>query len=109
MGFEDVVKLPKLFEHYQEHQKNYGDNFFSFLNKHYGSEKDNHESKEHDEHHDLPFNHSHHVCIDMKVDIPSLVFDCAINENIAEHFFVYQAPCTNSRTYSILQPPKQSC
>ncbi|NJW54456.1 hypothetical protein, partial [Salinimicrobium oceani] len=38
------------------HSKSYGDSFFEFLTKHYGSSKKDHLTA-HDGHEDLPFNH----------------------------------------------------
>lgn len=109
MGVDDIAKLPELMEHFEEHQEKFGDNLFSFIQKHYGSDKEKHESQERDEHHDLPFHHSHHVCIDMKVDVPVLALEPAPEKTTTKDYFVYRAPCTISRTYSILQPPKHSC
>lgn len=109
MGADDIAKIPDLMEHYQEHQNKYGDDLFSFINKHYGADKDKHESQEKEQHHDLPFNHSHHVCIDMKVDIPTVHIELKENITDSKDYFVYRAPFTMTRTYSILQPPKHNC
>lgn len=109
MGADDIAKIPELMEHFQDHQEKYGDDLFSFINKHYGADKDKHERQEKEQHHELPFHHSHHVCIDMKVDIPTLQIE--LKENIAhsKDYFFYRAPYTMARTYSILQPPKHNC
>lgn len=110
LSLEDVVKIPELVEHFQEHQKEYGDNFISFLNKHYGSEKAHHETEENEEHQNLPFHHSHHLCVDLKVDTPLIGFvNRTIPANQPEHFFVYQPPQTAIATHSLFQPPKNNC
>lgn len=109
MGVEDIAKIPELMEHYQEHQEKYDDGLISFINKHYGADKEKHESQERDEHHDLPFHHSHHVCIDMKVDLPYVAVEPGPKKTVSKDYFVYRAPRTVSRTNSILQPPKHNC
>ncbi len=109
MGADDIAKIPELMEHYQEHQKKYGDDLISFINKHYGEDKDKHESQEKEEHHDLPFHHSHHVCIDMKVDVPTLQIELKEHIENSKDYFVYRAPHTIAGANPILQPPKHSC
>ena len=59
--FNDFIKISELLEHAEFHAKEYGDDFFSFLSKHYGDLKQNHEKQhEQEEHHHLPFDH--HDC-----------------------------------------------
>jgi len=104
----DVVKIPELVEHYQEHKVENNDSFLSFLNKHYGSEKEGHKSEDPD-HQDLPFHHAHHFCVDLKIDIP-VIFQLKNVEPVQlKHFFVYTEPTTSKITYSIHQPPKNNC
>ncbi|WP_318343356.1 hypothetical protein [Flagellimonas baculiformis] len=58
--FNDLVEMDKLFEHYQFHSDEYGDNFIVFLSKHYGKLKASHSEKhqeEQQEHEQLPFQH----------------------------------------------------
>ena len=57
-GAADFLSLDELVEHAQVHSKNYGDSFFVFLTKHYGSLKDDH-SASHEGHENLPFRHDH--------------------------------------------------
>lgn len=105
---EDIVKIPDLLEHYQEHQVKYGDGFISFLNKHYGSEKEDHKSEDSD-HEDLPFHHTHHTCIDLKVDAPIAFYLKGLHSTQSKHYFVYKDPITSRTTHSIHQPPKSNC
>lgn len=61
----DVLEIKALFEHLELHQSSYGDDFSSFLAKHYGekrSEHDNQNKKERKDHEKLPFKHK--VCLD---------------------------------------------
>lgn len=54
----EVGKLKNLLEHLEFHKSAYGDDIFSFVAKHYGKEKLNHENKEdHGDHQQLPFHH----------------------------------------------------
>ena len=108
LSLEDVVKMPELVEHYQEHKLEYGDNFISFLNKHYGSEKESHKSED-SEHEDLPFHQHHHFCVDLKVDVPLIFQLNTIESAESKHFFVYTDPNTTKISHSIHQPPKHSC
>lgn len=109
MRADDLTKIPELIEHYQEHQEKYGDDLISFINKHYGGDKHEHESKDRENHQELPFNHSHHICIDMKVDVPVFDLDTHLKSIETKDYFVYQTPYTVSQAYSILQPPKNNC
>lgn len=58
-----IIELEEFIEHAQFHNKQYGDNIFVFISKHYGDLKTAHE-KEHQEekatHDKLPF-HNYHV------------------------------------------------
>jgi len=60
-GLDDVLRIGELIEHAKFHSDQYGDNFFTFLSKHYGSLKKDHEEhhkEEQKDHERLPFNHS---------------------------------------------------
>ena len=61
--FKDLVELGQLFEHYQFHNEEYGDDFTVFVSKHYGELKASHSEKhqeEQKEHEKLPFQHQYH-------------------------------------------------
>ena len=58
LQFNDLVELDALVEHYQFHVESHGDDFMSFLSKHYGSERDSHNlahKEEQKQHEQLPF------------------------------------------------------
>ncbi|MAU14906.1 MAG: hypothetical protein CMH46_05125 [Muricauda sp.] len=63
--FKDLVELEQLIEHYQFHNKEYGDNFLVFISKHYGELKASHSEKHQEEqkdHEKLPFQHQQTPC-----------------------------------------------
>jgi hypothetical protein len=104
----DIVKIPTLVEHFQEHQELYGDGVLSFLNKHYGADKEEHNSED-SEHGNLPFHHSQHVCVDIRMDIPPSFTLKTPQPDQSKHYFVYHEPHSTKRAYTIHQPPKKNC
>jgi hypothetical protein len=110
MNIDDLVKIPELYEHYKEHQIKDGDDFFSFINKHYGSKENSHHSEDPDNHDDLPFHHNnHHVCVDINFDLPpfyNIVFE---RPNHSRPSFFYSDPITTFAVNTLYHPPKKSC
>lgn len=109
--FIDVFNLPELLEHASYHKEKYGDNFFQFLSKHYGSLKQLHDvtsSDEQEHHKKLPFNHTLH-----NVQITSYVPNAFYDMEKWHMFFSYT--CRFSYMHSlyeylqvlaVFQPPK---
>lgn len=61
IGVSDIFMLTDLVSHAQFHAEEYGDDFFTFFEKHYGSLKEEHHQKHQEEdsqHENLPFQHS---------------------------------------------------
>ena len=59
----DMIELQVLVKHLKEHQSSYGDDLFTFFEKHYGALRQEHDREEHkgsSEHEKLPFKHK--VC-----------------------------------------------
>ena len=59
----DMIELQVLLKHLDEHESSYGDDFFTFFDKHYGDLRQEHDQEEHkgsSEHEKLPFKHK--VC-----------------------------------------------
>ena len=108
---EDLAKLDELIEHASYHQKEYGDNWFTFFQKHLGSDKEEHLHLEHpDEHEKLP--QHDHMCSSvlaivilqeekdfLKFTIPSPMEKEAINY-IENYSFLAHT--------NIFQPPKHA-
>ncbi|MDX1783225.1 MAG: hypothetical protein R3361_03620, partial [Aequorivita vladivostokensis] len=66
LGVNDILLLGRFVEHAEYHSENYGDDFFNFVEKHYGSLKMEHQknhNEEDEEHEELPFQHisCHHL------------------------------------------------
>lgn len=56
MDLHNLIKIPELIEHYQEHRKRFSDfSFFDFLGLHYGRQASQHDQDEHGKHRNLPF------------------------------------------------------
>ncbi|MCI2228867.1 hypothetical protein MC378_06780 [Polaribacter sp. MSW13] len=118
VGFniDDIAQINKFIEHAEYHNKQYGDNVFVFISKHYGELKSPHE-KEHQEekedHEQLPFNHnncSHNGSI-------ATYIVSSFKEELKTPFlleqkkvanFYYQDPFSTSHSDEIIQPPRFS-
>lgn len=109
----DFFMLKDLIEHAEYHSEEYGDNFFTFFEKHYGSLKTEHQEQENQEqtqHEKLPFQHttSHQLLIE------GIVSDYEVNLNKAAKFyrvkpnFYYENHYSFLKTTSILQPPQHA-
>ena len=60
IDFVDIVRFDELIEHARFHSEKYEDNFFTFISKHYGELKQDHNQEhqeEQPEHEKLPFEH----------------------------------------------------
>jgi len=103
----DVLRLQDFIEHAQFHKKNYGDNIISFLSKHYGQEKKEHQQNERHDHDKLPFSESSlfHTAV-------ALLGQLFISEHKRfknfekQDNFSYQLSYSSLTTFDIFQPPK---
>lgn len=111
LGMKDIFLLGRFVEHAEYHSENYGDDFFTFYEKHYASLKTEHQknhNEEKQEHEELPFQHisCHHLMIDVVLvpyELPILKGELAINNS---HTFYYQNLYFSLEKVSIFQPPK---
>lgn len=113
VSFADVVQLDEFLEHAAFHKKQYGDNLFVFISKHYGELKDDHNKnhkEEHEEHQNLPFQHTsctHHlvnafvlfpdIFSKQKIEIRTVNSDC---------FFYLQGDSSGFQS-AVFQPPRR--
>ncbi len=111
LGINDLFLLGSLAEHAKYHSENYGDDFFTFIEKHYGSQKTEHQknhNEEKQEHEELPFQHI--SCNHIITDLVLMNFDLSVlKEEILSQrsqTFFYQNLYSSLKKVSIFQPPK---
>lgn len=113
LGVCDIAKVDEFIEHAQFHSKEYGDNVFVFISKHYGEQKAEHDrehEEEREDHDQLPFQHHSHVSSIVaivlnahKEDLKSVVFS-----ELQKHQFYYQAASSSLHLEGLFQPPRQA-
>lgn len=62
ISFGDFLHFQDLINHYEYHQNTFGDDVYTFINKHYGELKSEHNrehQEEREDHEKLPFEHQH--------------------------------------------------
>jgi len=110
LNIVDVFNINELIEHAQEHKEEFGDNFFQFLTKHYGSEKVQHAN--HDSHktsHDnLPFQNNFQLSLVFVVELDTHCFLDLKEFNTTNQptVFFYKSPSSNLFVSGIFQPPR---
>ena len=112
VSFGDFLHLQDLVVHYQYHQETFGDDVFTFVNKHYGELKEQH-NKEHQEeredHEKLPFEHQHsctHTVIALLNQNDNLPELKAIPTDQVSANFGYQESYSLFSASGIFQPPR---
>lgn len=111
LGINDLFLLGRLAQHAEYHSENYGDDFLTFFEKHYGSLKTDHQKnhkEEEQEHEELPFQHisCHHLITDVVLvpfDLPILKGEINSQQS---HTFYYQNLYSSLEKVSIFQPPQ---
>lgn len=110
-GVQDIFLLGKLAQHAEHHSENHGDDFFTFMQKHYGTLKAEHQENDAEDKHDheeLPFQHisCHHILS----DIALVPFEFPLIRVVLDlqhtHTFNYQNLYSSLEKVSIFQPPK---
>lgn len=107
LGATDLLRLNELIEHAQLHADNYGDSFFDFLNKHYGSLKKDH-LPSHEGHDKLPFHKGTIqvlVCF-VLLDISKIPDILIPTFSHPEMSFFYSVCYTSPDNQKIFQPPQ---
>ena len=108
----DLARFDELVEHARYHQQQFGDNFLTFLSKHYGSQREEHSQKHREEkpqHEQLPFQHQAHMmgsyAFMPRQPLPELVFP---TDHPADHEpnFHYFRPGSSGFRSGIFQPPR---
>lgn len=111
LHIEDVLELNEFVEHAQLHQERYGDGFFVFVSKHYGSLKKSHEkqhNEEEKEHQHQPLNHDCNSQIQTAIVLNIVPFSIE-NTNLFKGTtpnFYYQDKFSTFEKQRVFQPPK---
>ena len=111
LGVADILMLDKLVEHAQYHSENYGDDFFTFFEKHYGVLKSQHQKNDKEENHahdKLPFQHT--SCNHLVTEVILAAFEIpvlkpAISTKGTSNFH-YQNLYSSLEKSAIFQPPQ---
>lgn len=110
MGISDLMQLDELLEHAKYHQQEFGDSFLTFLSKHYGDQKQDHEQKHQEElpdHEQLPFQQ---ISGNAPYYVPGrLLWDhLPENRETQSHNFYYLSGWPDVYTDGIFQPPRRA-
>ena len=107
----DFNRIDAMMRHLQRHEKDFGDNLFSFLDKHYGLQKDQHDKDgKHgtEDHEELPFKHKMcQISTTVQVVLPTLLGIDHLSPSIrkeAHHFVKTQYSFLDQ--HEIFQPPR---
>lgn len=107
----DVFMLSDLVEHAQYHSEEYGDDFFTFMEKHYGelrAEHQNTHSGEKSPHEKLPFQHN--SCNHLVAEVIVMGYEFSLEKSVVSYnanpHFYYQDLYSFLERASIFQPPK---
>jgi len=103
---KSLLKFDDMWSHYQMHQEEYGDDFLTFVDLHYGSSKSEHQDA-HDEHQDLPvtdFSHLQTQIVFLSIENfdfePVEIFiDKSLNTFYTDNYF-------STLITEVFQPPK---
>lgn len=111
IGVADIFMLSNLVEHAKFHSEEYGDDFFTFFEKHYGTLKVEHEESQQGEkhaHERLPFQHNNckHLLTEVIVINYKFSFEKSENYYSTKHQFYYKDLYTFLERVSIFQPPR---
>lgn len=112
LGVADILMLNKLVGHAQYHSEEYGDDFFTFFEKHYGDLKTEHQKKtkneEKSQHEQLPFQHLN--CNHLIAEVVLAGFEFQLDKSVVSYtanpHFYYQDLYSSIERASIFQPPK---
>ncbi len=110
VSLADLFHIPDLVIHYEYHQETFGDDLFSFIEKHYGELKEEHK-QEHEGHDKLPFGHSHscaHTAL-VFLDLQAQHTESKIVPvDQTDSNFAYRNSYYFTRISGIFQPPKNA-
>lgn len=110
----DMIRFDELLEHARYHEEKFGDDFASFLSKHYGSEKEAHNQEHQEEqqqHEQLPFQQLAHTLSGIHNFIlkksENLLPPAAASQQQTTDFY-YLAPISSVYQSGVFQPPRKA-
>lgn len=110
----DLTGLDELMEHASYHQQQFGDNFVTFLSKHYGDQKEDHSQKHQEEkpqHEQLPFQQlAHLMCLNasmLRQPALELVLPLDLADDTHPNFYYFR-PGYSGFQSGIFQPPRNA-
>ena len=108
LDLHDLMKLPKLFEHFQQHKTKAADvSFIDFLNLHYGTGAAQHDQEEHEEHQGLPFKTTDCTFTHTVTVLPSFkAREIASLESVVTYSNFYHSAFSSEFSQSVWQPPR---
>ena len=111
IGVTDILLFGRLVNHAEYHSENYGDDLFTFFEKHYGDLRADHQknhNEDEQEHQRLPFQHiSHnHLLTEMILFSNEISITRPVIPIHAPTNFHYQNLYSSLEKSSIFQPPK---
>ncbi|MFB9055695.1 hypothetical protein ACFFU9_02980 [Mariniflexile ostreae] len=111
ISISDTFKLIDLVEHTKYHSQEYGDDCFTFFEKHYGALKTSHQKnhkEEKSQHERLPFQHinANHSSFEVVVMSYEFYLDTPILTLISNSHFYYQNLYSYLKRPSVFQPPQ---
>lgn len=111
IGMADIFTLNKLVEHAQYHSEEFGDDLFTFFQKHYGELKAEHQQnhkEEKSQHEKLPFQHNN--CNHLLAGAVVIGYEFTLEKTVVSYtvnpHFYYQDLYSFLERASIFQPPK---
>lgn len=111
IGVSDLFMLSELIEHAKYHSEEYGDDFFTFFEKHYGDLKLEHQktnTEERAQHEKLPFQHNNvnHLLSEVVVPFYQLSLKKSVSLYDSKKLFYYKDLYSFLQKGSIFQPPQ---
>lgn len=109
MSIADIFMLKDLVEHAQYHSEEFGDDFYTFFEKHYGDLKTEHQKnhqEENSQHKKLPFQHNNHLLTEAVISGNGFPQENEVVYNTANPHFYYQDLYTYLERICIFRPPK---
>ena len=110
---DDILQIDDLIQHANYHNEQYGDNVITFISKHYGKLKADHDKdhkEEKEEHEQLPFQHQ-----SCSAAFTGIILNTTKEElknfdfiEFKKHNFYYQSPSSSLHLEGLFQPPRFS-